>query len=109
MGAYILRRLLLIIPTLVGIMAINFAVIQFAPGGPVERIIAQVTGTDVSATERISGGGDFAEPGQDHLHQVAMISPRAIVVHRGWIRTSSRSWRSSSALTSRRWSASARC
>ncbi len=63
MGAYILRRLLLIIPTLVGIMAINFAVIQFAPGGPVERIIAQVTGTDVSATERISGGGDFAGTG----------------------------------------------
>ena len=66
MGAYILRRLLLIIPTLVGIMAINFAVIQFAPGGPVERIIAQVTGTDVSATERISGGGsDFSGSGID--------------------------------------------
>ena len=63
MGAYILRRLLLIIPTLIGIMAINFAVIQFAPGGPVERIIAQVTGTDVSATDRISGGGDFTGTG----------------------------------------------
>lgn len=64
MGAYILRRLLLIIPTLIGIMAINFAVIQFAPGGPVERIIAQVTGTDVSATERFSGGGsDFSGSG----------------------------------------------
>jgi microcin C transport system permease protein len=64
MGAYILRRLLLIIPTLIGIMAINFAVIQFAPGGPVERIIAQVTGTDVGATDRISGGGnDFAGSG----------------------------------------------
>ena len=64
MGAYILRRLLLIIPTLIGIMAINFAVIQFAPGGPVEQIIAQVTGTDVSATERISGGGsDFSGTG----------------------------------------------
>ncbi len=56
MGAYILRRLLLIIPTLVGIMAINFAIIQFAPGGPVERIIAQLQGTDVSATARIGGG-----------------------------------------------------
>ncbi|MBA5776106.1 microcin C ABC transporter permease YejB [Stappia sp. F7233] len=56
MGAYILRRLLLIIPTLVGIMAINFAIIQFAPGGPVERVIAQLQGTDVSATARISGG-----------------------------------------------------
>ncbi len=57
MGAYILRRLLLMIPTLVGIMAINFAIIQFAPGGPVERIIAQLQGTDVSATSRIGGGG----------------------------------------------------
>ncbi len=57
MGAYILRRLLLMIPTLIGIMAINFAIIQFAPGGPVERVIAQLSGTDVSATARISGGG----------------------------------------------------
>lgn len=60
MGAYILRRLLLMIPTILGIMAISFVVIQFAPGGPVERVIAQLTGTDVSATARISGGGgDF--------------------------------------------------
>jgi microcin C transport system permease protein len=72
MGAYILRRLLLIIPTMLGIMAISFAVIQFAPGGPVERVIAQLTGSDVSATARISGGGgDFAgvnatqQPGSD--------------------------------------------
>lgn len=57
MGAYILRRLLLMIPTLIGIMAINFAIIQFAPGGPVERVIAQLSGTDVSATARISGAG----------------------------------------------------
>lgn len=61
MGAYILRRLLLMIPTLFGIMVISFAVIQFAPGGPVERIIAQLSGTDVGATARISGSpqGDF--------------------------------------------------
>jgi microcin C transport system permease protein len=58
MGAYILRRLLLMIPTLVGIMAINFIIIQFAPGGPVERVIAQLQGNDVSATSRISGGGN---------------------------------------------------
>jgi microcin C transport system permease protein len=61
MAAYILRRLLLMIPTLIGIMAISFLVVQFAPGGPVERIIAQLQGTDVSATARISGGGgDFS-------------------------------------------------
>ena len=63
MGAYILRRILLIIPTLIGIMAISFAVVQFAPGGPIERIIAQLQGTDVSATARITGGGDFAGTG----------------------------------------------
>ena len=66
MGAYILRRLLLIVPTIVGIMAINFVIIQFAPGGPVERVIAQLQGTDVSATARISGGGsDFAGSGAE--------------------------------------------
>jgi len=60
MGAYIIRRLLLIIPTMIGIMAISFAVVQFAPGGPIERIIAQLQGTDVSATGRFTGGGgDF--------------------------------------------------
>ena len=42
MGAYIFRRLLLMIPTILGIMAISFAVIQFAPGGPVERVIAHL-------------------------------------------------------------------
>lgn len=62
MLAYILRRLLLIIPTLFGIMVVNFFVIQFAPGGPVEQVIAQVTGTAASATSRIGGssGGDAA-------------------------------------------------
>jgi microcin C transport system permease protein len=61
MGAYVLRRILLMIPTIVGIMAISFLVVQFAPGGPVERVIAQLQGTDVSATSRVSGGGsDFS-------------------------------------------------
>ncbi|KZL19618.1 Inner membrane ABC transporter permease protein YejB [Pseudovibrio axinellae] len=58
MGAYILRRLLLMIPTLIGIMAINFVIIQFAPGGPIEQVIAQLQGDNVSATSRISGGGN---------------------------------------------------
>lgn len=57
MGAYILRRLLLMVPTLLGIMAISFVVVQFAPGGPVEQVIAKITGQAGSATERISGGG----------------------------------------------------
>jgi microcin C transport system permease protein len=60
--AYIARRLLLMIPTLLGIMLISFVIVQFAPGGPVERILAQLQGTDAGATSRIAGGasGDFA-------------------------------------------------
>ena len=44
MGAYILRRLMLIVPTLFGIMLINFALTQFVPGGPIEQIIARMEG-----------------------------------------------------------------
>ena len=44
MGAYILRRLLLIIPTLLGIMILNFALTQFVPGGPVEQVLADMRG-----------------------------------------------------------------
>ena len=58
MAAYILRRLLLMIPTIFGIMAISFAIVQFAPGGPVERIIAQLQGHDVGATARFSSVQD---------------------------------------------------
>src|ERR1700720_1901740 len=61
MTAYLIRRVLLMIPTLFGIMLVSFVVIQFAPGGPVERVIAQLSGADTGATSRISGsaGGDF--------------------------------------------------
>jgi microcin C transport system permease protein len=58
MGAYLIRRILLIFPTLFGIMLINFAVIQIVPGGPVEQMIAQMTGTAVESTARFSGGGE---------------------------------------------------
>ena len=50
MGGYILRRLLLMIPTLIGIMAISFIVVQFAPGGPVEQVIAELTGQGNNTT-----------------------------------------------------------
>lgn len=56
MGAYVLRRLLLMIPTLFGIMAISFTVIQFAPGGPVEQVLARMAG-ESGSMDRISGGG----------------------------------------------------
>ena len=59
MGAYILRRLLLMIPTIIGIMAISFAVVQFAPGGPVEQVISDLTGQNQGG-DRLSGNsGDL--------------------------------------------------
>ena len=66
MSAYIIRRLLFMIPTLFGIMLVSFVVVQFAPGGPVEKVIAQLSGADTGATSRISGpaGGDFTARGQ---------------------------------------------
>src|SRR5919108_2425589 len=64
MTAYLLKRLLLIVPTLFGIMLISFAIVRFAPGGPVERVIAQITGTDVAATARIGGGQGDTIAGQ---------------------------------------------
>ncbi len=58
MFAYVVRRLLLLIPTLFGIMVINFLVVQAAPGGPVEQMIARLKGHGVEATARVSGAGD---------------------------------------------------
>jgi len=65
MTAYIVRRLIFMIPTVLGIMLVAFVVIQFAPGGPVEQVIAKLTGSDTGATSRISGspGGDFGPRG----------------------------------------------
>ena len=67
MSAYILRRVLLMVPTLLGILLVSFVVVQFAPGGPVERVIAQLSGSDTGASSRIPGagqGGDFGGRGQ---------------------------------------------
>ncbi len=64
MAAYLLKRILLMIPTMFGIMLISFIVIQFAPGGPVERVIAQLTGTGVNATDRFSGSSSDSLSGQ---------------------------------------------
>jgi len=63
MFAYVARRILLMIPTILGIMLISFVIVQFAPGGPVERILAQLSGQNVDATQRISGGSDFSGGG----------------------------------------------
>lgn len=64
MLAYSLRRLLLIIPTLLGIMVLNFAIVQFAPGGPVEQAIAELQGLGQSGTtSRVTGtsGGEVGK------------------------------------------------
>ena len=64
MLAYIVRRLLLIVPTLFGILALNFIIVQVAPGGPVETMVARLQGTGGDPTARASGdrGGDVAAP-----------------------------------------------
>lgn len=64
MGAYIFRRLWLMIPTLIGIMLINFTLIQFVPGGPIERIISQIEDGS-SATDRITGAGSEVQSGNE--------------------------------------------
>jgi microcin C transport system permease protein len=68
MAAYIFRRILLMIPTLLGILFVSFVVVQFAPGGPVERVIAQLSGADTGGASRVSGGGgDFGARGQGQI------------------------------------------
>lgn len=65
MGAYILRRLALIIPTLIGIMLVNFIIVQAAPGGPIEQFVAQMEGHGASALARAGGGGGSEVAGGD--------------------------------------------
>lgn len=61
MGTYLLRRLLFMVPTLFGIMVVNFIIVQAAPGGPVEQALAAIQGFGTDATERISGSGAGGE------------------------------------------------
>lgn len=77
MGAYILRRLLLMIPTLLGIMIINFALVQFLPGGPIEQILAQLE-EETSATARISGGGGGEAGGTNGAGESAYQGARGL-------------------------------
>ncbi len=75
MVSYILRRLLLMIPTLLGIMVLNFAIVQAAPGGPIEQIVAKLQGNAVEATARVSGAGsDTASAGQNMRENNAATS-----------------------------------
>lgn len=74
MISYLFRRLLLIIPTLFGIMVINFIIIQAAPGGPVEQMLAKIRGVNVDATSRLTGAGaemshSIEQFGESHLSE----------------------------------------
>lgn len=68
MGRYLLRRLLLILPTLLGIMVINFVIVQFAPGGPVEQIMAQVSGLGATTTSGMSTSGTMSAGGSQSAY-----------------------------------------
>lgn len=77
MSAYILRRLALMIPTLLGIMLLNFVIVQAAPGGPVEQLISRLTRIDASggdATSRISGAGGSDLAGRGTTGMASMES-----------------------------------
>ena len=79
MFAYIVRRLLLIAPTLLAIMMINFVIVQFVPGGPVERILAELEGTAVSATARVAGSGSEVQTAGESLYRGAQGLPDGFV------------------------------
>ena len=81
MTAYIFRRLLLMIPTLFAIMVLNFVIVQFAPGGPIDQVIAQMQGTNTDATARISGSnsGDTESSSSDSTSRGARgVDPELI-------------------------------
>ncbi|WP_456316629.1 hypothetical protein [Teichococcus aestuarii] len=104
MGAYLLRRLALLVPTLFGIILINFIVVQFAPGGPVEQMLAELRGSNVSTIGRLGESqGELRGPPQGRRAKAppAPIAARAAWTPPWWPRSSA-----SSASTSRRTSAS---
>lgn len=59
MWAYLLKRILLMIPTVLGVITLTFAVIQFVPGGPVEQMMLELKGRGGSAAEASGGGSDY--------------------------------------------------
>jgi microcin C transport system permease protein len=85
MGAYLLRRLLLVMPTLFGILVINFVVVQFAPGGPVEQMIAELRGEGQSTLGRITGegAGEVRMPSPAEQRSGSGDSDRPVGTYRG--------------------------
>ena len=79
MWQYILRRLLLIIPTLLGILLLNFIIVQAAPGGPVEQTLAQIEGLGSEVENRIGGSGEIQRSGEDSSYRGAQgLDPELI-------------------------------
>ena len=83
MLAYIFKRLLLVPITLLAIIIVNFTVIQFAPGGPVEQTIAKIQGVGIDATTRISGSGSGDSVVNKNQSQSAKKGGNASSVYRG--------------------------
>jgi microcin C transport system permease protein len=79
-AGYLLRRLILVIPTLFGIIAINFFVVQLAPGGPVEQMLAELKGRGGSGAERIGGGGgsEVSTPGPGGYRGARGLDPHVV-------------------------------
>ena len=107
MFAYIIRRLLLVPPTLFAIIVINFAVVQVLPGGPVEQLLAQLTGEATDATGRVSGNVGNETGGGTNVGESKAQSgkdaggPVVIAALRDCRRNSSRIWNASSGSTNR--------
>ena len=100
MTAYIVRRLLLMIPTLFGIMLINFIIVQTAPGGPVEQAIANLTGQGADITSRITqdSAGEVAKTtaksaSSDSRYRVAREALSEQTIGHGFGTISRKSWR----------------
>lgn len=81
MGTYIIRRLLLIPPTLFGILLINFLIAQSAPGGPVEQMIANLQGHSVAENNRAGGsssGVEFSSSGEGQYRGAQGLPPEIL-------------------------------
>src|SRR5436190_16731729 len=78
MTAYLIRRLLLMVPTIFGIMLVSFLVVQFAPGGPIESVIAKLSGANTGAASRTGGapGGDFGARSNQGGSQLGDVSSK---------------------------------
>ncbi len=78
MGAYIIKRLLLMIPTLLGVMLLTFLVVQFVPGGPIEQIIARLENPEAGADSRLNGGDETSDANTSTYQGAKGLDPEFI-------------------------------